>query len=241
MTQEKLIYRVTGCDLRHIQPYAIIPYVFIKEHEKTFEVLPTIEPKGANLNRQRNTFQPKRTTSNSEWFKYLPYAQENLLVKIRHATQSIQESFEQLRNTSFTSIPITSRLYYAKFKKEIFSLQCFHIEKEKEDSWYVKRNMRTITAKEGHYFREKETGEKIQKKEIPAGRAYFYKRQSLPHNAKKPVESWVMRDLDTLKAIVEQYAENRIKYLLKRSSLYADYVPYAIGGNDKEKLLELLQ
>lgn len=241
MTQEKLIYRVTGCDLRHIQPYSIIPYIFIKEHIKTYEVLPLIAPKTNNTERKRNTFQPKRTTSNSEWFKGIEKAIVKLIDNLDKAILSVQSSFEELEDSSFINIrPLSARLYYAKFEKEVFTLNCYRISKEKPDSWYVERDKRIITAQKGRYFRGP-YGTKVQRKEVPSGRAYFYKRQSLPHNPEKPFEQWTMRDLGILKSLVEQYAMNRIKWLRGRKTLYINLLENGIDGNLSNALIALLQ
>lgn len=249
MTQEKLIYRITGCDLRHIQPYSVIPYAFIKEHPSTYEVIPIILPSQKNYEGvdkwskivNRHTFQPKRTTSNSEWFMHVKKALVKLIDNVDKAILSVQSSFEELEDSSFINIrPLSARLYYAKFEKEVFTLNCYRISKEKPDSWYVERDKRIINAQKGRYFRGP-YGTKVQTKEVPSGRAYFYKRQSLPHNPEKPFEQWTMPDLGILKSVVEQYATDRIEWLRGRKTLYINLLENGIDGNLSNALIALLQ
>jgi len=210
---DKTIFRVVGGNShrRIFNEYEIIPYTVIKETPRYYTVLHNGKPQ----------LQNKRITSNSQWFEDLEGSLRALRVKIEEAILFIQSSKEKVIGIEFEKFPVARYVYVCKFKEENFILERFKYQYYTYDvkgkGWRIENNATRIGKK------RLDTGF-LKDVTLPKGRCYVYEHQSKPHNPKNPIERWVGTELDLIKRNVEQYAQDRIKYLRLREQKMIDWV-----------------
>lgn len=207
----RTLFRVVGgnSQRRVLNEYEIITYLLVSEHETYYWA-----ERDGKIEKQN-----KRTTSNSEWFPDLDSASKAIQAKLDGAIQSVHFSIEHVCQLKFIGLPYRSKFYIGRFRKERFSLECFRwVDKTGKGAYRIDRERTRTAIRNIKHSTEKKTVE------VPFGRNYIYPHQSKPHNHASPTEKWLGVGLDTIRASMRLYADERIKYLRLCKSKQEDWV-----------------
>lgn len=192
------VFRVTGGASPHPQEneYRITPYTMERETLRYY-----YEP-GKKLHN-------KRTTANSEWFTNVDKALDAAIHKVNEAITKVHTSLNAVLNVAPPTYSFTKTVFVCVFRYEIFTLYQYKVVDYKNRG--VKLGWRVENDKTRIKQIKRDAG--FVTKEDTSGRCYVYQHHSQSHNYERPHERWVGINWETIKLLVEQYGNDRIRHL----------------------------